>query len=379
MDFSLNEDQVLLRDSIARQVADLFPFDRRQEAVATEQGFRDDDWRILAELGCMAAPFPEDFGGLDGGAEALMLVAEQFGRHLVNLPFFASVVLGGHAVLFAGSDAQKQAILPGVADGSRRLALAHGERQGRYDLADVATTATADGEDVVITGRKDVVHYGQAADTLIVSARTAGERTDPAGISLFAVPVDTDGFTIAGYPLHDGGRAANVTFDNVRVGPEDMLGEGGNGIDVLERVADLGLAWLCADAAGSMWQVYETTLEYLKTRSQFGQTLGSFQALQHRMVDVYVACELAQSMVLEAVLNQNKDVAARSRAASSAKVAVGEGARKVAEEGVQLHGGIGMTWDMPLGHHLKRAMVMNATLGDVRHHLTRYAALARDA
>ncbi|MBC6440232.1 MAG: acyl-CoA dehydrogenase family protein [Rhodospirillales bacterium] len=377
MDFSLTEDQTLFRDTIGRVVADLFPFERRQAAVASAEGFRAEDWSQLAELGCMAAAFPEDCGGLDGGPEALMLVAESMGRHLVNLPFFASVVLGGHAVLFGTRDDRRQAILPAVADGSVRLALAVAERQSGFDLADVATRALADGDGWVIAGRKDMVLYGQAADTLIVSARTAGDRNDRDGIGLFAVPASGPGVTLSGFALHDGGRAANIRFDNVRVADHALLGEADAGLPVLERVRDHGIAFLCADAVGSMWQVHETTLEYLKTRQQFGQTLGSFQALQHRMVDVYMSCELAQSMVLEATLNLDKDAATRSHAASAAKVAVGEAVRKVAEEGVQLHGGIGMTFDMPLGHHLKRAMVMNATLGDVRHHLEACAGRAR--
>ncbi len=379
MDFTLSEEQALFRDSVERTVADLFPFARRQAAVATEEGYREDDWRRLAGLGCMAAPFPEACGGLGGGPEELMLIAERFGRHLANLPFLASVVLGGHAVLFGGTEAQREAILPGVADGSVKLALAHGERRARFDLAPVSTVARAEDGGYVVSGRKDVVLYGRAADRLVVSARLPDGRDGGGGTGLLLVPGDAEGVGRSSYATHDGGRACNVLLDDVRVGTDALLGAGGDALDVLERVIDHGIAFLCADAAGSMWRVYETTLEYLKTRSQFGRTLGSFQALQHRMVDVYTSCELARSMVFEATLNLGADAATRSRAASAAKAAIGEAARGVCEEGVQLHGGVGMTMDVPVGHHLKRAMVMNATFGDARHHLARYARLGRAA
>ena len=378
MDFTLSEEQTLFRDSVERTVADLFPFARRREATETEEGYREDDWRRLAELGCMAAPFPESCGGLGGGPEETMLVAESFGRHLANLPFLASAVLGGHAVLFGGTRAQREAILPGVADGSLKLALACGERQARFDLAPVATEARAAGDGYVISGRKDVVLYGQAADRLVVSARLA-DGPAGGGTGLFVVPADAGGVARSPYPTHDGGRACNVLLDDVRVGLDALLGAPGDGLDALERAVDHGIAFLCADAAGSMRRVYETTLEYLKTRRQFGRTLGSFQALQHRMVDVYVSCELARSMAFEATLNLCADAAARRRAVSAAKASIGEAARRVCEEGVQLHGGVGMTMDMPVGHHLKRAMAMNAAFGDARHHLARYAGLDRAA
>ncbi|MBN36003.1 MAG: pimeloyl-CoA dehydrogenase small subunit [Rhodospirillaceae bacterium] len=373
MNFALSEDQTLFRDSIARVVADLFPFDRRQIAVAGERGFRDEDWRQLAELGCMAAAFPEAYGGFDGGAEELMIIADQFGRGLVSLPYFASVILGGHAVLFSGSEAHCAAILPGVGEGSTKLALACAERDARYDLAHVAARATADGDGYVLSGQKDVVLYGQCADLLIVSARTAGEVIDPSGVSLFVIEAGTAGLSHADFATHDGTRACNILLDDVRVGADALLGTAGSGVETLERVADHANAFLCADATGAMWHVYEMTLEYLKTRNQFGQTLGSFQALQHRMVDVYMECELAQSMVLEATLNLDKDAATRRKAVSAAKVAVGEAARHVCEEGVQLHGGIGMTMDFPVGHYLKRVMAMNALFGDPRHHTAAYA------
>ena len=369
MNVNLTDDQRAFGESLDRALGDLFSFERRQATVATPNGYRDDDWRQLADLGCMAAPFPEDLGGLGGGAVELMVIGERFGRHLVTGPFLASVILGGHAVLFAGSTGLQADVLPGVAGGTSKLALAYSEHQARYDLHDVATVARPSGSGYVLSGQKDVVLHGPDADLLIVSARTSGNRRDRDGITLLAVPADSPGVVQSGYRTHDANQASTILFDSVEVDPVHVLAEPDRGIAVLERVIDHAIAFVCADAAGSMWQVYETTLEYLKTRRQFDQTLGSFQALQHRMVDVYMDCELAWSMVLEATHGLSLDASERRRAVSSAKVAVGEAARRVAQEGVQLHGGVGMTMDMPLGHHLKRVMMMNASFGDPDHHL----------
>ncbi len=369
MNVNLTDDQRAFGESLDRALGDLFSFERRQAAVAMPNGYRNDDWRQLAELGCMAAPFPEGLGGLGGGAAELMVIGERFGRHLVTGPFLASVILGGHAVLFAGSTGLKADVLPGVADGTSKLALAFSERQARYDLHDVATVAQPSGSGYVLSGQKDVVLHGPDADLLIVSARTSGNRRDRDGITLLAVPADSPGIVQTGYRTHDGNQASTILFDGVEVDPVRVLAEPGEGLAVLERVIDHAIAFVCADAAGSMWRVCETTLEYLKTRRQFDQTLGSFQALQHRMVDVYMDCELAWSMVLEATHGLGLGASGRRRAVSSAKVAVGEAARRVAEEGIQLHGGVGMTIDMPLGHHLKRVMMMNASFGDPDHHL----------
>lgn len=379
MDFSLSNEQRIFRGSVERVVADFYPFDRRQTIVATPQGFLDKHWRILAELGWMAAPFPERYGGLNGGPIELMLIAEQFGRRLVTLPYLSTVVLGGHALLFAASEAQRAEFLPRIADGSLKAALAFAERQARYDLCDVATTARRESDGYVIEGQKDVVFFGQAADLMIIAARTSGSQRSPAGITLFLVPADANGLTRTAYCTQDGGRATNFRFDGVHVGPRNVLGETDAGLAVLERVVDHAIAFVCAEAVGSMWAIYETTLDYLKTREQFGRTLGSFQALQHRMVDVYIKCELAQSMVYEVTLNLDKDPAIRRRAASAAKYAIGRYSREVGEEGIQLHGGIGMTMDVPVGHHLKRLMMINASFGDPRHHLAAYTEAARPA
>ena len=376
MNLTLSEDQRIFQDGIGRALADAFPFARHREAAATAEGFFAEDWQRFAELGLLAAPFPEDCGGLGGGPVETMLIAEQFGRRLINSPYLASVVLGGHAVLFAGSRQQRQRLLTPLAEGRLKLALAHGERQARFDLFDIATAARAEGGGYVISGRKDVVLWGAVADLLVVAARTSGARRDASGIGLFLVAGDAAGLTRTPCAMQDGTRAATLAFDRVRVDGDAVLGDAGAALPVLERVAERAIAFLCADAMGSMEEVHATTLAYLKTRRQFGRPLGTFQALQHRMVDLYMECAFARSLVHDLTLKL--DGAGSRLAAMAAKVAVGRAARKVAEEGVQLHGGIGMTAELPVGHHLKRAMAMNAAFGDARHHLAAYGRHIRD-
>ncbi len=373
MSATFPDDQQAFAESLERVLGDIFAFERRQAALRLPQSCRDEDWQQLVDLGCMAAPFPESHGGLGGGAVELMVIAERFGRHLVTGPYFASVVLGGHAVLFGGSDLLRADVLPKVADGTMKLALAITERQARYDLHDVALVARPSGDGFELSGVKDVVLHGTSAGLLIVSARTSGQRRDRDGITLFAVPADTPGILQTSWRTHDGNLASSIVFDRVRA--DQVLGEPGEGLAILERVADHAIAFLCADAAGSMWRVHETTLEYLKTRRQFDRPLGTFQVLQHRMVDLYMDCELAWSMVLEVTDSLARAPRQRREAVSVAKVAVGEAARRVAEEGVQLHGGVGMTMDAPVGHHLKRAMAMNASFGDPGHHLDFLASI----
>ena len=377
MDFSLSEEQTIFRDSVARLVAEEYEFIKRQALVAEEPGYSEAHWSQFAELGWLSAPFPEGYGGLGGTPVETMIIMEQFGRGLVMNPYIATVVLGGHAVLFGGSEEQKQSIIPEVAEGRMKLAFGFAEPQSRYDLHDVDTRARPDGDGYLLDGRKSVVFYAAAADKLIVSARTDGESRDVAGITLFLVEPGAKGLEMRHYPTQDGGRASELRLSKVRVEASDVLGSPGEGLAVIERVVDHGIAAVCAEASGAMWTIYEQTLTYHKTREQFGQTLGSFQALQHRMVDVYMKCELAQSMVYETTLHlDSPDGAVRSRTASSAKHEVGRYARDVGQEGVQLHGGIGMTWELPIGHYLKRITMINSSFGDPRFHLKRYQRLS---
>ena len=377
MDFSLSEEQSIFRDSVARFITDEYPFNTRQAMVAEEPGYREKHWATFAELGWLAAALPEAYGGLSGTPVETMLLMEQFGRGLVMTPFLSTVVLGGNLILHGGSEQQKQSLLPAIAQGKLKLAFAYAEPQSRYDLFDVETRAREDGDGYLLDGRKSVVFYAATADKLIVAARTDGNSRDKSGISLFLVDARAHGLDPRHYPTQDGGRASELRFNKVRVQSQDLIGSPGDALPVMERAVDHAIAAVCAEAIGAMWAIYEQTLTYHKTREQFGQVLGKFQALQHRMVDVYMKCELAQSMVYETTLQlEEPDAAARSRAASSAKHEVGRHARDVGQEGVQLHGGIGMTFDLPIGHYLKRITLINATFGDPRYHLSRYQALS---
>jgi len=373
MDFELSEEQKLFRDSIVRFLAAEYGFNKRQAAVATDEGFLDSHWRTFAELGWLGAAFCEEDGGLGGSPVETMLLMEQFGRALVVSPYLSSIVLAGNLIRFAGTEEQRRSLLPEVIEGRRRLAFAFAEPQSRYDLADVATLAAPDGDSFIIDGAKCVVFFAAAADRVIVSARTTGAETDPDGISLFVVDRDTPGLHAEHYTTHDGARASELRFHKVRVEQSACLGPRDQALPLIEKTIDHAIAAVCAEACGAMWASYEQTLEYLKTRKQFGQTLGSFQALQHRLVDVYMKCELAQSMVYEATLTLDGDDAARRNAVSAAKYLIGQYARAVGEEGVQLHGGVAMTLDVPIGHYLKRLSLINASFGDSGYHLARYS------
>lgn len=376
MDFSLSEEQRLLKETVDRLVRDQYGFEARQKAAASEEGFSRDMWATFAELGLLAVPFPEEVGGLGGGGVDLMVVAEAFGRGLVVEPYLATVVLSGALVELAGSDEQKAHILGHIVAGEKLLAFAHGEPDGRYELAHVATRAESGGDGWRLTGRKSVVIGGGTADTLIVSARTAGGTGDETGIGLFLVAKDAAGLSVRGTPTIDGGNSAEVVLDGVAAEP---LGEPGAAFPAIEAAVARGIVALCAEAVGAMEVACETTLEYLKTRKQFGRAIGSFQALQHRMVDMRTELEQARSMAILAAAKLSADRVERERTISAAKVTVGRAAHHVAEEAIQLHGGIAMTWEYALSHYAKRLVMIDHQLGDVDFHTERFIALTDGA
>jgi pimeloyl-CoA dehydrogenase small subunit len=375
MDFDLSEEQRLLRDSVGRLLADHYTFEKRKAHLAEPGGWSRALWAQYAELGLLGLPFAEEHGGFGGGAIEIMLVMEAFGRALVVEPYLATVVLAGAALRHGASAAQQAALVPGVAEGSRLLAFAHGERQARYDLTDVLTTARPRAGGWVLDGAKSVVAHGDSADTLIVSARTAGARDDAAGITLFLVDGDANGVARRGYALRDGGRAAELTLSGVEVGADAVLGEVGNGFAVIERVAEAGIAATAAEAVGAMEAMQAMTLEYLKTRQQFGKTIGQNQALQHRATEMYVALEQGRSLaMLAAMMVDEPNAGERARNLATVKVGVGQAARFVSQNAVQLHGGIGMTEEYAVGHYFRRCMVIEHSFGDTAHHLSRLAA-----
>ena len=371
MDFDFTEDQCLLRDSVDRSIADAYgSFEKRRDYQAEPDGWSRKLWSQYAELGILGLPFAEADGGFGGGPVETMLVMEAIGRGLVVEPYLATIVLGGGFVRLAGTDAQRAAIIPGIIDGSRLLAFAQTERQARYDLADIATTAKPDGEGFVLHGVKDIVLNGDTANTIVVSARTAGSRRDRDGISVFLVDADAAGLTRRGTATQDGLRVAEVTFEGVRVGRDALLGPEGDGLSLIERVADIAIAALAAEAVGAMQALHETTVDYLKQRKQFGTTIGSFQALQHRAADMLVNLEEARSMAMfGAMMAEHADRRERRAAMSAVKVQINRSARSLGQEAIQLHGGIAMTWEYKAGHYFKRLTAIEALFGDTDHHL----------
>ncbi|HXY99872.1 MAG TPA: acyl-CoA dehydrogenase family protein [Stellaceae bacterium] len=380
MDFDFSEEQRLLDETVRRLVKDAYDITKRKSYIAAPEGFSRALWARYAELGLLGLPFAESEGGFGGSAVETMIVMESFGRGLVVEPYLASIVLGGGLVTLAGSAAQKQAILPQVALGKKLLAFAHGERQSRYALADVETTAKRAGGGWVLNGQKGVVLNGDSADTLILSARSAGASREHQGITLFLVDAKAKGVGLRGYPTVDGLRAAEVTLENVQVGGDAVLGAPDGAYPVIEHVVDRALAALCAEAVGIMETLNATTLDYLKTRKQFGVPIGTFQALQHRMADMVVEHEQSKSMAMLAALSADlADAAERRRVISAAKVQIGKSGRFVGQQSIQLHGGIGMTEEYLAGHYFKRLTMIEQSFGDTDHHLDRFAEVTLPA
>ena len=375
MDFDFSDEQRLLRDSVERLLADHYTFDKRKSYLAEPDGWSRALWVQYAELGLLGLPFAEEHGGFGGGAIEIMLVMQALGRVLALEPYLATVVLAGTALRLAGTSAQQAALLPRVAEGDALLAFAHGERQARYDLSDVLTSARPNGGGWVIDGAKSVVTHGDSADTLIVSARTAGGRDDREGITLFLVDGKANGVARRGYTLRDGTRAAEIALAGVEVDADAVLGEVGSGFPIVERVVEAGIAATAAEAVGAMEAMQAMTLEYLKTRQQFGRTIGSNQALQHRASEMFMSLEQGRSLtMLAAMMVDEPDAKERARTLATAKVGVGQAARFVSQNAVQLHGGIGMTEEYAVGHYFRRVMVIEHTFGDTSHHLSRLAA-----
>lgn len=375
MDFDLSDEQLLLKEAVSRWAGAAYPsLDAVQAARAAPLGFSAARWRELAELGVLALPFAEADGGFGGGPVETQLVMEALGRALAPEPYLASVVLGGAALRLAANAAQREALIAGLIEGEQRLAFAHAEAQARYDLNDVAATATREGAGWRLDGAKSVVLNADAATTLIVSARSGGARRDAEGITLFLAPADAPGVTIRAYPTQDGGRAADVTLDGVRLGAEAALGQVGAGLPIVERVVEQGVAALAAEAVGLMEALLALTVDYLKTRKQFGVPIGTFQSLQHKAVDMFVALEQARSMALYAAMAaQGEDAGERRLGISAAKTQINKSARFVGQTAVQLHGGVGMTMEYLGAHMFRRLSMIELTFGDTPWHLRRVA------
>jgi len=372
MDFELSSEQQMLRDSVSRLMKARYGFEARKTYQATPVGFSEALWREYADMGLLGAPFAEEDGGFGGGAIETMIVMEEFGKALALEPYLETVVTSG-ALIKHSAPAEKRGELIGrIAAGDLRLSFAHAEKQAGFDLHDVGLSATKDGAVYVLDGQKGLVVNGDSADALIVSARIAGGRRDRDGIGLFLVDAGSAGVTRRAYPTQDGRRAAEIEFSKVRVDPENVLGPPEGGLTIIERAIDETIAALSAEAVGAMSEALAMSVEYLKTRKQFGVTIGSFQALQHRASDMVVALEQARSMMYLATMSASEETSSeRAKAISAAKVQIGRSAKFIGQQAVQMHGGIAMTYEYKVGHLFKRLTMIDAAYGDSDVHVRR--------
>jgi alkylation response protein AidB-like acyl-CoA dehydrogenase len=378
MDFSFTEEQGLLRDSVAAYLSDHYDFDKRRAAIKSGEGWRPAVWKAFAEdLGILGAAFPEDVGGLGGGPIETMVVMEEFGRALVVEPYLSTVVIGGGFLRRAGTDAARD-LMGGIIGGDVVMAFAWAEPQARYSLVDLKTTARPDGGGWVLNGQKAVVVGAPWATHLVVTARTGGGQRDEGGVSVFVVEKSAPGVVTRDYPTVDGRRASEVSFENVRLGPEALIGEVGGALPLVEQVVDEAIAATCAESCGVLRKLHEGTLEYTKQRKQFGQPIAAFQVLQHRMVDMFIQVEQSISMTYMAHIRLGESADERAKSISAAKAQIGRACKFVGQNAIQLHGGMGMTDEMAIGHYFKRATMIEGEFGSTDHHLRRYERLSLD-
>ena len=373
MDLSFTDVQSMLIDSVEKFISNDYSFERRQQYVASDVGYSPDVWATFADLGWTAVPFAEDDGGFDGGPVELMVMMQQFGRGLIVEPYLANIVLAGGVLRRAASSSQKTKLLQPLISGELQATLAVAEPQSRYDLANIETTATKDGDSWVINGRKGVVLNGGNAGLLIIPARTSGSNTDRDGITLFAVGGMADGVSRDAYPTVDGHQAAEINLEGVRVESNAMLGEIDKAYAVLDAVVDEATLAVCAEAVGIMQVLTDKTVEYSKSREQFGVPIGSFQALQHRMVDMLTACEQSYSLLLWAAMANADQADDAKRSISALKYQVGTAGKKVGQEAVQIHGGMGVSWDVDIAHYFKRLTTIGQMFGNADWHLDKLA------
>jgi alkylation response protein AidB-like acyl-CoA dehydrogenase len=375
MNFELSPEQQLLADTFKRFATNDYAFEARTKIVDSPRGWSEKIWASLAEMGLLGLPFPAEHDGFGGTAVDVMIVMETVGEALIVEPYLATVGLGGQFVMRGGAPAQQERLLPAIAQGQCKMAFAHVEPGARYDLAHVGLRARREGDGFVLDGDKRVVLHGAAADVLVVSARTAGQGTDPHGVSLFLVDRNAPGVTVKDYRTIDELRAADISLSGVAVPRDALIGLEGAGLPLLEEVVDYATALLCAEAVGGIRYANDATLEYLKTRRQFGVPIGTFQALQHRMVDMVISYEQARSMAyLACVKVDTAGPTERRRVVSAAKVKVADACRHVSQESVQLHGGMGMSEELKVSHTFRRLTMIAQTFGDAEHHLERFAA-----
>jgi len=374
MDFDFTDEQNMVRDGISRLIREQYDWDTRRGVIASESGWRPELWAQLAELGMLAAPFSEEDGGFGGATEA-MIIMEEFGKGLAVEPFIPSVVCAGGFLKHGGSTAQREEYIGGIISGEMIFAFAYAEPRGRYDLANLETTAKADGSNYVLNGHKAVVIGAPWATHFVVTARTSGGQTDKDGVSVFIVAKDAQGVSTRDYATVDGRRASEVYFENVKLSGDALIGEAGNGLPLIEKVVDEATAATCAEVVGAMKVTNETTLDYSRQRKQFGVPIGSFQVLQHRMADMLMEYEQSVSMCYLATIKLDEDAATRKKNVSAAKVRIGQAGRFIGQSAIQTHGGMGMTDELAVGSYFKRLSIIEGEFGSVDHHMRRHIAL----
>jgi alkylation response protein AidB-like acyl-CoA dehydrogenase len=377
VDFSYSEEQQMLQESVQKFVMQKYDFYTRGDIIKTEAGYSAENWAMFAELGWLTVPFTEEDGGFGGKAVDLMVMMEEFGKGMLVEPYLSCAIMGGTLIADLGNEEQKGALIPQIMEGAMITAVAYAEQGSRFNSNNVTTSAVASGDDVVLNGAKTAVLGAPNAQTIIVSARESGAATDADGISLFLVDANAAGVSIKAYTTIDGRKAGEVTLTDVRVPATARLGAAGGAAAVLGAVIDRATLAVAAEAVGAMDSLLTKTVEYSKTRKQFGTAIGTFQALQHRMADMFIQCQLARSIVVRAamILDSDEDAVSKARAVSSAKSRVGKAIRKVGQEAVQIHGGIGVTDELDVGHLFKRVTALDLMFGNAEYHLQRFASL----
>lgn len=376
MNFNFSEEQNMLKDSVTRFVQNQYDFETRCQVVSSEDGYSRENWQTFAELGWLSIPFSEEQDGFGGGPVDTMLVMEELGKGLVAEPFVATVLLFGGLLSKSSTSALQKECISKIIDGSLQGAFAYLERQSRFELADVKTSATQNGAGFTLNGEKTVVLNGAGADKVIVSARTSSTQYDQQGISLFLIDANIAGLEKTSYRLMDGQRVANIKLTDVSVPDSQLIGELNQGYDLIKSVTLEVMVALAAEALGIMQKLNATTIEYSKTRQQFSVPIGSFQALQHRMVDTFMACEQTKSLLYRAVCSMESNSPDAEKDIHALKVMVGRAGKLIGGEAIQIHGGMGITDELDVGHYVKRLMMINTTLGDADHHQQKFMALS---
>jgi len=372
MNFELSEEQKMIQQSVERFVQENYDLPKRVEISSKDPGYNKDYWGSMAELGWLGLPFNEEDGGFGGNQIDTLVIMEQFGKGLVLEPFLANVVLGGGAIQMGGSEELKREILPSLIEGTKQVTLAYAEQQSRFDLEDVTTSARQEGDKYIINGQKSMVLNAESADHLVVVTRTSGGQVDEEGITLFLVDSNTKGLEKQNFPTVDGLRASEITLENVEVNAERMIGDIDNGFEILKVVSNNGILALCAEAVGAMEILYKDTVEYTQQREQFDHPLSDFQVLQHRMVDMFMEYEQCKSLLFRATMETIQDPKMAQKTIHALKHLIGKSGIFVGENAVQLHGGMGVTEELRIGHFFKRLLVIDSQFGNADFHLDKF-------